>query len=255
MSREHLRTTFGEDADRYDRIRPTYPAALFTDLPPAEHVLEIGCGTGQATLPLAALGKTITAVELSPTLAAIARRNLAAYPAVEVVVDAFEDWPLPPDPFDLVLSATAFHWLDPEIRMRKSADALRPGGTLAVVSTHHVLGGTVQFFVDVQRHYERYDPDTPPNLRQQPAADIPCDSTEFDASGRFGPVTFHGYEWDRTYTTDEYIDLLLTYSNHRALPADAQSGLLTGIRRLIDSYGGSITKSYLTQVTVARRTS
>jgi SAM-dependent methyltransferase len=255
MSREHLRTTFGEDPDRYDRIRPAYPSALFTDLPPAERVLEIGCGTGQATLPLAALGKAITAVELSPTMAAIARRNLAAYPAVEVVVSPFEDWPLPPDPFDLVLSATAFHWLDPDTRMHKSADALRPGGALAVVSTHHVLGGTLQFFVDVQRLYERYDPDTPPNLRQQPAADIPRDSAEFDASGRFGPVTFHSYEWDRTYTADEYLDLLLTYSNHRALRPDRQTGLLTGIRRLVDSYGGSITKSYLTQLAMAPRTS
>jgi SAM-dependent methyltransferase len=254
VNRERLRATFGEDADRYDRIRPDYPAALFTDLPPGR-VLEIGCGTGQATLPLAAAGRTVTAVELSHTMAAIAKRKLAPFPAVEVVVAPFEDWPLPPAPFDLVLSATAFHWLDPETRMRKSADALRPGGTLAIVSTHHVLGGSVQFFVDVQRCYERYDPDTPPGLRQQAAADIPEDDAEFTASRRFGPVAFHDYAWERTYTTAEYLDLLLTYSNHRALPADSQAGLLTCIGRLIDSCGGSITKSYLTQLALAQRVS
>jgi SAM-dependent methyltransferase len=254
VNRERLRATFGEDAERYDRIRPDYPEALFTDLPPGR-VLEIGCGTGQATLPLAAAGRTITAVELSDTMAAIATRKLAAFPAVEVIVSAFEDWPLPETPFDLVLSATAFHWLDPGTRMRKSAAALRPGGTLAVVSTHHVLGGTVPFFADVQDCYERYDPDTPPNLRQQRAADIPEDAEEFTTSPDFGPVTSHNYEWDRTYTTDEYLDLLLTYSNHRALPTAAQTGLLTCIGSLIDSYGGSITKSYLTRLTMAQRVS
>lgn len=254
MNRERLRTTFGEDAERYDRIRPDYPAALFTDLPPGR-VLEIGCGTGQATLPLATLGRAVTAVELSHTMAAIAERKLAAFPTVEVIVSPFEDWPLPPTPFDLVLSATAFHWLDPETRMQKSADALRPGGTLAIISTHHILGGTVPFFIDVQQCYERYDPDTPPNLRQQAGVDIPGDTTEFTASGRFGPVTFHAYEWDRTYTTNEYLDLLLTYSNHRALPADRQAGLLRCIRQRIDSYGGSITKRYLTQLATAQRIS
>ncbi len=249
--REHLRTTFGEDAERYDRIRPDYPPALFTDLAPGPRVLEIGPGTGQATRPLARAGCTVTAVELSPAMAAVATRNLADLPDVEVVVSAFEDWPLPAEPFDLVLSATAFHWIDPAVRMAKSADALRPGGRLAVIATHHVLGGTVPFFVDVQRCYERFDPTTPPDLRQQAAAEIPADSAEFDESGRFGPVTFHDYEWDRTYTTDEYIDLLLTYSNHRALRPDRQAGLLTCVSALIDDHGGSVTKRYLTRLAVA----
>lgn len=251
-NREHLRTTFGEDPERYDRIRPLYPPTLFTDLAPGPRVLEIGPGTAQATLPLARLGCAVTAVELSPTMAAVAARNLTDFPAAEVVVSAFEDWPLPPEPFDLVLSATAFHWIDPAVRMTKSADALRSGGTLAIISTHHVLGGTVPFFVDVQQCYERYDPDTPPNLRQQEAADIPRDTTEFDASARFDPVTFHDYVWEQTYTRAEYIDLLLTYSNHRALRPDLQAGLLTCVGTLIDSYGGSITKRYLTRLAAAR---
>ncbi|MFD9740201.1 class I SAM-dependent methyltransferase [Umezawaea sp. NPDC059074] len=254
MTREPLRAIFGEDPDRYDRARPTYPPALFADLPPGDRVLEIGAGTGQATLPLARQGRHVTAVELSPPMAAVATRNLAAFRNAEVVAAPFEEWPLPAEPFDLVLSATAFHWIDPAIRVAKSADALRPGGSLAVISTHHVLGGTTDFFVDVQRCYERFDPDTPPNLRQQPAADIPRDSTEFDASGRFGPVTFHGYPWEQTYTTDEYLDLLLTYSNHRALPPAQQSGLLACIGSLIDSHGGTVTKAYLTLMATAHRT-
>jgi SAM-dependent methyltransferase len=146
--REMLRTTFGQDAELYDQCRPSYPPPLFVDLAtlaglgPHARVLEIGCGTGQATLPLAHLGCTVVAMDLSPDMAAIARRNVAQFPNVTVVAAAFEDW-LPSDgPFDAILSATAFHWLDPEVRMIKTADLLRPGGFLGIVSTHHIAGGT-----------------------------------------------------------------------------------------------------------------
>ncbi len=142
-----LRSIFDEAAELYDRARPGYPAALFDDLAglaccgPGCRVLEIGCGTGQASVPLAARGCALVCVELGPSMAAVARRNLARFPAARVVTAAFEDWPLPPEPFDLVLSATAFHWLDPAVRVVKSADALRPGGALATIATYHVAGG------------------------------------------------------------------------------------------------------------------
>jgi SAM-dependent methyltransferase len=139
--RERLRQTFGEDAALYDRARPGYPPQLFEDLSrladigPGSRVLEIGCGTGQATVPLVERGGEIVAVELGPAMAAVARRQLARFPSVTVIVSAFEDWPLPPRPFDTVIVATAFHWLDPEIRVTRVANALRPGGALATIAT------------------------------------------------------------------------------------------------------------------------
>lgn len=223
---------------------------MFDDLADVlgRRVLEIGCGTGQATLPLAKLGRAITAVELGAEMAAVARRKLAVFPEVEIVVAAFEEWPLPQARFDSVFAATAFHWLDPAVRMAKAADALTPGGTLAVVSTHHIAGGSEQFFADVQRCYERFDPATPPGLRLLTAEHVPQDSGEFDRSGRFGPVRFARYEWEQEYTTAEYLDLLSTYSGHRAMAADARAGLFRCISALIDGRGGRITKRYLTHL-------
>ncbi|PWK83459.1 methyltransferase family protein [Lentzea atacamensis] len=241
--RERLRTTFGEDAARYHRARPTYPPQLFARLR-GPRILEIGPGTGQATLPLTRIGD-VTAVELSPELAAVAREHA---PQARLVVANFDEWPLPAEPFDLVVSATAFHWLDPSTRMARCAAALKPGGALAVISTHHVAGGTGQFFVDVQECYERWDPGTPPNLRLSPAEDIP---REFDDSDLFEEPEFHGCEWEQAYDTEAYVDLLLTYSNHIALPARDQ--LIADIAQLIDTrYGGRVTKRYLTQLAVAR---
>jgi len=265
-----LRGVFDQDAGLYDRVRPGYPAQLFDDLAelagtgPGCRLLEIGPGTGKATVELARRGYRITAVELGPNLAAVATRNLAALrdarersgednPEAEVVVSAFETWPLPDERFDVILAATAYHWLDPAVRMAKVADALRPGGVLAVVETHHVAGGDESFFVQVQDCYERWDPTTTPGYRQ-PAVTEVAQAADTDHSGLFEPAVFRRYEWDQTYSCADYLDLLMTYSNHRAMPGPARAGLLDSIAGLIDSrYGGQIAKHYLTQLWLARR--
>jgi SAM-dependent methyltransferase len=253
-----LRETFEEAPELYDRVRPGYPEELFDDLARlarlrrGSRVLELGCGTGQATLPLARRGYEVVAVELGAGLADVARRKLASFPAVRVVNAGFETWPLPAEPFDAVFAATSFHWIDPAVRVAKSADALRPGGVLAVVSTHHVAGGDEQFFVDVQRCYERWDPDTPAGLRLRAAADIGTDREELEASGRFTRMEFRRYERELKYSSREYRDLLLSYSGHRAMAPYAQRGLLSCIGRLIDQrYGGHVTKRYMNELAVA----
>jgi SAM-dependent methyltransferase len=256
------RGTFDRDAELYHRARPGYPEGLFAtlgdlvDLAPGCRVLEIGCGTGQATVPLAELGCEIVAVELGAGMARVARRQLARFPAVQVVVAAFEEWPLPANRFDLVLAATSWHWLDPSVRVRKAADALRPAGALATISTHHVAGGTESFFIEAQDCYQRWDPETPPGGVGLPTSSmIEVSTPELDQSERFGPVAVRRWEWDRGYSTSGYLDVLRTYSGHLALDHDRREGLLGCIAELIDGrYGGQIAKRYLTELRVARRT-
>lgn len=259
LSREILRRTFDEVADLYDRVRPGYSQAIVNDLirlsglGPGSRVLEIGCGTGQLTVPLAELGVSLVAVEIGAQLAAVARRNLAAWPRAEVVVAAFEDWPLPPEPFDLVVSATAFHWLDPAVRVQKAAAALRPGGTLAVIDTHHIAGGDEQFFIDSQACYLRWDPKTREGFRLPTLAQIPKVREELDRSPLFETVRLLRYEWDETYAAEAYGDLLRTYSDVRLLGAAGES-LVDCIMELIASrYGGQITKRHLTELRLALR--
>lgn len=259
MSDRDLRTTFNEDAELYDRMRPGYPDELFDDLDslvglgPGARVVEIGPGTGQATTSLAGRGAQVVAVELGSALAAVLRRNVADLP-VEVVESAFEDWIPPGESFDLVAVFTAWHWLDPAVRASKVAAALKDGGELATVMTEHVLGGTEAFFADAQECYERWDPATPPGLRLEPADAIPPATDEADDSELFEPAVRRRYRRDIAYKTAEYLALLNTYSGHRALDPESRTGLLTGIADLIDNtYGGSITKSYLYELRVARK--
>jgi SAM-dependent methyltransferase len=256
-----LRDTFDEAPELYDRVRPGYPEAVFEDLTtlarlrPGSRVLELGCGTGQATVPLAARGLEVVAIELGAGLADVARRNLAAFPRVDIVNAAFEEWPLPPASFDAVVAATSFHWLDAEVRLAKVADALRSGGALAIIATHHVAGGDGPFFAEVQRCYETWMPGTVEGLRLPDASEVPHhDDDDFEASGLFTEAVFRRYERDLTYSTREYRDLLLSYSGHRALASDAREGLLACIGELIDTrFGGRIAKRYMTELMVAYR--
>ncbi len=164
--RERLRVTFDEEAPLYDRARPDYPDQMFDDLvslagiPPDGRVLEIGCGTGKSTLPLARRGFSIDCVELGANLAAVARRNLAGFPRVRIVVADFESWAGEEAAYDLVTSGTALHWIDPSVRYYKIAQLLRPGGTLGPFWYTHVhTEREPQFFEEVQRVYEREAPE------------------------------------------------------------------------------------------------
>jgi SAM-dependent methyltransferase len=259
MSGPNLGAIFDEDASLYDKARPSYPESLMNDLAelaglgPGARVAEIGPGTGQATLALAATGAHVVAVEFGPALAARLRRKVAGL-GVEVVVSAFEDWQPPAEQFDTVAAFTAWHWLSPQVRAAKTYTALRPGGTLATVTTMHVLGGTERFFAEVQDCYVRWDPDTPVALQLSPASEVPQERDEIDESDLFEPAVRRRYHQDITYTTDAYLEVLRTYSGHRALPDDLRTGLLACIGQLIETrHNGSITKRYLYELRVAKR--
>jgi SAM-dependent methyltransferase len=264
-SHELLRTTFEQVPELYDRARPSYPAEVFDDLaslahlPAAARIVEIGCGTGQATLPLAERGYQITCIELGRQLAAVARRKLTSFQNVVVINESFERWQPSHAQFDAVVAFTSFHWIAPERRYAKTASILREDGMLAVVSTKHVLPADGdEFFVDVQEDYEAVVPDDPKTKAGAggpPAPETVADlSPEIDASGYFRSVASRRYLWDVTYTADDYVGVLNTYSGHRAYDDETRERLLSRIHRRIESRPGrQVRKTYLAILNVAER--
>jgi SAM-dependent methyltransferase len=260
MEREQLRTTFEQVPELYERARPSYPDELFDDLAEltglrqADRVLEVGCGTGQATVPLARRGYSMLCVELGEGLAAAARRNLGSFPNVDVVHANFETWEPERAEFDAIVAFTAFHWVDPELRYEKAARLLRQGGSLAVAGSLHVQrpGGDT-FWAEVQEDYDAVVPS--PDNRPPPTPDEIDDlREEIEASGRFEYVAARRYVWDHPYGADEYISLLNTYSGHRALDDERRTQLYDRIRRRIEARpDGRVVKTYITMLNVARR--
>ena len=262
-ARGRLRSTFDRAAHLYDEVRPGYPEELFEDVvslsgvPPGGRMIEVGCGTGQATLPLARRGYEILCVELGENLAATARRNLAAYPRVEVRTGDFEEAPLPEGSFDLLVSATAFHWLDPATAYPKAARTLRPEGAIALLWNEHVStdadGG---FFAAAQEVYAREAPEIFDGHHGDPPRpeELPDRGEEIEGSGLFGPVVRRSYLWEKAYDAWGYLRVLDTYSGHIALGEETRARLYAGISRLIrERYGGRIVKGYATSLYVAPR--
>jgi SAM-dependent methyltransferase len=133
-------TVFNEIAGDYDRHRPTYPEALIDQacemagIRPGAPILEVGCGTGQLTRSLLARGLQLTAIEPGDQLIAQARDQLREAGKVRFVNERFEDAQLPRAHYRAVFSASAIHWIDPDVTWRKAADMLIDGGTLALIS-------------------------------------------------------------------------------------------------------------------------
>jgi SAM-dependent methyltransferase len=235
--RESLRATFDTVARRYADARPTYPDELYDALVAATGVgegsllLEVGCGPGIATLPLARLGCRIVAVELGEGLAAEARRRLTAHPAVDVVTASFEDWP-PTGGYDLVYAATSWHWVDPEVRYQRAHGVLRPGGYLAFWSAAHLVPrGGDPFFGEIQEVYDEIGEGVPADHVWLEPGELPEETSEIETSGLFEVEQVRHFDWETTYDADGYLALLDTFSGHITMAPAAREHLYGEIRR------------------------
>jgi SAM-dependent methyltransferase len=248
------RLVFGEVADAYDRRRPTYPQPLVDAVldysglagDTTTPVVEVGAGTGKASILFAARGVRLTCVEPSPAMATIARSNLAEFDNVAVVQTSFEDWKPEPHSYGLVFAAQSWHWMTPEIRTAKAHQVLRPSGSIALFWNVIANRGGEGLDRDLSAAYG----DLMPNgmWRSVPTDRVQANNwviEELEGSGLFGPVTVVREPWHATYDSDEWLELLSTQSDHRMLDEGARDALFDRIREAVDANGGNVEVEYL----------
>lgn len=259
--REQRRRWFDGVAEDYDAARPRYPSALFDDLValgalgPSAHVLEVGPGSGQATVDLADRARRVTAVELGPNLARLARGRFAATASVEIVEGDALDLELAAGGFDLVASGTAWHWLPTERAVPWAHERLAPGGWLAV--WWHVFGdegGRPDPFGDavgplLDRLYPSRASSSGPF-----ALDRKARIAELTADDRFGPVTERRYEWEGRHTAAELRRLWSTWSTDHELRTAEHAGVLDAVEHLArDDFDDLVVRPYVTVLYAAPR--
>ena len=251
-----LRTTFDREAERYDRARPAPPEALVEamvragNLQAGARVLEVGCGTGQATRPLAERGLEVHALELGPALAALARQNLADFPNVTVDQTAFEAFSSK-TPFDALVSVQAFHWIEPETGLAHAASLLRPGGAL-LLAWHQDLSQETAFYRETDLIFKRYEAGLNLN-RPVPESAPERFRSVLEASPDFENVSSTNFPWRHRYSKERFLELLLTFSNVQALAAAARTPFLGEIAEAIDAHGGSVVRRYESALLCAYR--
>ena len=262
------RGLFSSDVAAYDSGRPGYPARVYEllqqvcGLGPGSRVLEIGPGTGQATVDLLRAGATVTAIELGAEMAAALEAKYGSL-SLTVLVGAFEDVDLEPDSFDLIVAATSFHWVPPETGLPRCADLLRKDGWLALWWTYFGDPDRPDPFREaVFPVFEELAPsliETFPGLAFMAGAhpyaiDEAERTSEIDATARFGPVRFEAIPWTGRHTPAHLRDLFASYSPCLALPPDQRVQVLDAIEQLAtEEFAGVVERPYLTSIYLAQR--
>jgi SAM-dependent methyltransferase len=249
--------SFGGEAERYDRCRPTYPNAMVDAViaaSPGRDFLDVGTGTGISARPFQQQGCRVLGVEPDERMAERARhRGLA------VEVAKFEEWDPAGRTFDVVVAGQAWHWVDPVLGASKAAAVLRPGGRIALF--WNVMSFPPNFAEAVSAVYREVVPGFP-FFQSGASGGVGSYAPLLDKAingirhtGAFDEATQWQFAWDQRYTRDEWLEQVPTFGGHSQVPAEKLAELLTGIGDVIDAEGGTLTMGYTAVVITSTRTS
>lgn len=245
-----LRLTFNEVPEEYDCLRPKYPDTLSVDviqysmLDKTKKALEIGIGTGQATLPFLKTNCELTAIELGDKLAEFSKKKFKEYERFKVINQDFETASLEENNYDIIYSASAFHWIPPEIGFPKVYNLLKSGGVFAWFSVQPApsqkkLYDEIQKVYSEYRKYFNYEA---PQFDRIPEAQ----SKQLYRLNKFKQYGFTEifdqlYSGSRTLNAKDYATLCGTYNDHRAIPEADRVIFLNKLEDAVNRCGGTFT--------------
>ncbi|MEV6840209.1 class I SAM-dependent methyltransferase [Streptomyces sp. NPDC051133] len=248
--------SFGSDAERYDRTRPRYPRAMVDRIVAAgagPDVLDVGCGTGIVARQFEAAGCRVLGVDVDARMADLARRR-----GLDAEVASFEVWDPAGRTFGAVVSGQTWHWVDPVAGAAKAAEVLRPRGLLALFwNAGQPLPELTEAFAEVYRRV------LPGSLAARQGAASAVDGyAPFLAkaaggireTGAFTEPERWRFDWEHSYTRDEWLDQLPTQGAFTRLPRAELEEVLAGVGAAIDAAGGGFTMRYATLALAATRT-
>jgi len=242
--------TFNCIASEYEKYRPTYPDEMFDDIfnysnaGREDKILEIGCGTGQATSGLVNREyKNITCIELGDKLAQLTAEKFKSHTSLKVINTSFEEWDGEGSPFKLAVSGTAFHFIDPQFGYRRVRELLEDSGAIGFFWTIHVPMYD-EIHNEIRSHYKEFAPHLDDSTLQTPEETINERKAITERTGNFKRIEVKEYSQILSYTSSDYISLLNTNSKHRQLSEPDRNNLLNRIKNSIDRSGGYIFKDH-----------
>lgn len=256
-----LEWTFDTVASTYAKLRPGYVEDLYRKifdyipLDETSHVIEVGIGGGQATEPILKTGCKVTAVEYGENFSQLCREKFQEYPNFSVVTGKFENVDIQDNFYDLVYSASAFHWVPEETGYSKVFSMLKPGGAFARFSNHPFREEGL-LSDEIDQIYERYyykfysgQQERPKEYNEEMAKTIA------DIAGKYGftDICYSLFYRTRTFSAEEYVTLLGTYSDHIAIDDEIRIEFFSKIKEAINKHGGTFTLRDTIDLALARK--
>jgi SAM-dependent methyltransferase len=247
--------SFGSEAQRYQRTRPTYPKAMVDAVLAAgegRDFLDVGIGTGISAWPFQQEGCRVLGIEPDPRMAELARAR-----GLQVEIAKFEEWDSGGRTFDVLTAGQTWHWVDPAAGASKAVEVLRPGGRIALF--WNVMTFPPDFAESFSAIYRRVVPEFPffqtgaPGGRSTYAPLFDKAIEGLRQSGGFGEPEQWTFDWERSYSRHEWVEQVPTFGGHALLAPETLAELLTGIGDVIDAAGGSFVMDYSAVVVTATR--
>ncbi|MEM7759702.1 MAG: class I SAM-dependent methyltransferase [Cyanobacteria bacterium P01_A01_bin.40] len=253
---EQKKTWYTPVADIYHQARPSYSqelvdrAVILAQLNSQSEVLELGCGSGNATLAFAQSVVSITCCEINPEFCQLAQQNCQTYPQVKIHNTSFEEWELEANKFHAVLSANSFHWISPTIKYTKAAQAMLKDGYL-ILLWNLTPEPPKKIFKALEEVYQVYAP----SLFRYEGAKIQSEilndfRQEILDSGYFGDLVSEQIACQISYSIDQYLNLVKTL---RRLEPQTTAVLFPKLKERLQSFGDRVELSFLSAVHIARK--
>ncbi|WP_066303878.1 class I SAM-dependent methyltransferase [Bacillus sp. FJAT-29814] len=232
----------------YEIARPGYPSELFRDIVDYSmikndaNILEIGSGPGQATEYFVKNEYTITGLELGEKQVEYLLEKYSQYQNFNALCIPFEDYNKEQETYDLIFSATAFHWIKPGIGYPKAYNLLKRNGTMAVFwHLTSIIEPKTEMLNQIRNIYRKYAPELDDYISLDEAEDLHnLRISQIQINNLFKNPVSNVYRWDDEYTTERYLRLMNSYSDFHDIDKDKQKAILDSVADYIDYKGGKI---------------
>lgn len=260
---KNLGWTFDTAASVYEKFRPLYPDELYKmifsyiTLNKFCYAAEVGIGSGQATLPVLETGCNLTAIEYGKEFSVLCKEKFKKYPNFSIITNKFEDTEFLDNTYDLIYSATAFHWIPENAGYTKVFSMLKNGGVFARFANHpYTDKNNLPLSEELDRIYGKYyytfynkKQEVLTEYNEEQAVQI----AEIAEKYGFTDIKYALFHRTRTFLANEYIALLGTYSDHIAIEESIRKEFFSKIEEAINIYGGSITLYDTIDLQLARK--
>lgn len=233
-----LRNNFSKISALYDQVRVSYPPKLINDIvmyskiSKNSNVLDVGCGTGQATLLFAERGFSIIGVDISKQMIAVAKQKCVPFPKCQFAVSSFEQVDFPESSFGLIVSGLAWHWVRPGGRYEKAHHLLKPEGTLALFWSYleHEKSSFLQMVSTILDRYGKQDSSCSASPKIKNYAELCFE--ELKQNPLFLPAMRKEYQENISFSLEQFSRFVSSYSWVLKLPKERQRALVKELQEI-----------------------